>query len=529
LPLAEFVGPPERARLVASPVLDKQGDLRGVSTVQYAVPVRRYQEEEPPLETVGTQFSPLSAALLSAYSRDPDDLPCAISPHLVRCAGRDIPIWPARRLTLFELGSQPPETGTHSMLINWVGPVGSFPTYPLSALLNDDAATLKQRFAGKIVLVGSTAERFFTPMSGRSAPLKPGCVDQSAETSLSGTEIHANALNTMLTERYLRLVPRAVQLALVFVLAFVAGAAFQAWSEWVALALTGALLAGLYALAYGLARQDLWLPAVIPTAAMLGSAVVSAFWGFARVRHEVEELATEAEVREAVTETVVHDLKQPLAAIGALATVLRKRQQREASARPENVELLEHIQQQVDRAIGDIDDLLAATPAREIGLAPQRFDLVQLARDIAEVQRLKSSYHDVEVLADPAAIWVRADPRYMSRVFSNLVDNAIKYWPEGGTVQIQLRLDPPWAEARVMDHGLGISPEQRDRIFARFGRAVPEGMSIPGAGIGLFSVHRIVTAHHGEIGVQSEVGVGSTFVVRIPADRDEPQDPEGGC
>lgn len=414
------------------------------------------------------------------------------------------------------------------MLINWVGPVGSFPTYAFSSVLSADPADLRERYAGKVVLLGSLAERFFTPMTGRSAPPRPGCVDQSAETSLSGTEIHANALNTLLQERYLRLVPRPLQVVLIFVLAFVAAYAFQAWSEGAALALTGALLGSLLLSAYALARHDVWLPAALPATAALGSAVVSAFWEFARVRHEAEELAAEVEVREVVTETVVHDLKQPLAAIGALASGLRRRQQRTTGSSQENVEMLEHIQQQVDRAIGDIDDLLDATPAREIGLVRKRFDLVALVREISEIQAVRSSSHDVEVEAAAEPIWVDADRRHMSRVVSNLLDNAFKYWPEGGTVRVKLRLEPPWAEISVTDHGLGISPEQKERSFARFERSVPAGMNIPGAGLGLYSAHRIVHAHGGEVSVESQVGVGSTFTVRIPAAAADPEADDGG-
>jgi signal transduction histidine kinase len=292
--------------------------------------------------------------------------------------------------------------------------------------------------------------------------------------------------------------------------------------------LLGALLVALFAASYLLIRRDVWLPAVIPTTAALASAVVSALSGYARVRHTAEELATEAELRDVVTETIVHDLKQPLAAIGALASLLRSRQGRPAEATPDGLDLLERIQQQVDRAVGDIDDLLAASPTRQIGLIRRRFDLLELTREFAAFQSLRSLHHTVEVQTALERLWVNADARYISRVLNNLIDNAIKYWPEGGTVVVALDRVSPWAEIRVTDRGLGISPEQEKRIFARFGRAVPDGMDIPGAGIGLYSVHRIVAAHGGTIAVESEVGVGSTFIVRIPAEEEPASGPEGG-
>jgi signal transduction histidine kinase len=528
LPRLQFVGSGERARIVASPLVGRpHGVVRWVSTIQYEASAGTEAARAAHLYVRGTQLAPLALALLSVLRGAPTALPQERSPYLVECAGQLIPVWPAEKTALLEARATDREPGSHFMMINWVGPPRSFPTFSLTNVLRADAATMRGWFAGKIVLLGSTAESWLTPFvpPGRILPFPARL---SPESSMTGTEVHANALDTVLRRRFVRPVPRPAVIALIFLLAFAAAAAFQAWTEGRALVLLGGLLVALFTASYLLMRHDVWLPAVIPATAALTSAVVSALWGYARVRHTAEELATEVELRDVVTETIVHDLKQPLAVIGALASLLRSRQGRPAEATPDGFDLLEHIQQQVTRAVGDIDDLLAASPTRQIGLARQRFDLLELAREVAAVQSLKSPHHTVEVRTPLERLEVDADSRYISRALSNLVDNAIKYWPEGGAVVVALDRAGPWAEIRVVDRGLGISPEQEKRIFRRFGRAVPDGMGIPGTGIGLYSADRIVTAHGGTIAVVSEVGVGSTFIVRIPVEEGPASSPEGG-
>lgn len=515
-PLPEFCGAHAHARLIASPVLyNPHGVIRGVRMIQLGLPSNREKMATKPLELVGRNLSPLSLAMASVYLHQPCELPVAETPARVRCGQLVVPVYPAERLALLEALGRDPEAGSHAMVINWVGPAGSFPTYALTTVLQARPEELRRWFGGKIVLLGNSAERKYTPVSGRALDAKYPLVSQSGENTMSGTEIHANALNTLLQGRYLRLVAKPLIVALVFVVAFLAAAAFQAWRTSAALGLLGGLLLVVNVSAFWAAARDHWLPAVTLMSAAVLSAAVSAVWGYARVRHEAEELASAAELQEIVTETIVHDLKQPLSAIGALASLLRLRQ-KQAGATPEGLELLERIQQQVDRAIGDVDELLTTHPGHEVALQMQRCDLVSLLRELAEFQSQKSPSHRVAVQAGTEDAWVRGDLRRLTRVFNNLLDNAIKYWPEGGTVRVEIEAGKPWVEVRVIDQGLGISPEQKERIFARFGRAVPEGMTIPGTGLGLFSVYRIVTAHGGTITVDSNVGVGSTFVVRLP-------------
>ncbi|NJM10192.1 MAG: ATP-binding protein [Bdellovibrionaceae bacterium] len=104
----------------------------------------------------------------------------------------------------------------------------------------------------------------------------------------------------------------------------------------------------------------------------------------------------------------------------------------------------------------------------------------------------------------------------MGQVLSNLISNAIKYSPNGGTVRVELRAEGVDAVIKVSDEGIGISVDDQQRIFEPFRRTNLTKMSIPGVGLGLSVVRRIVFAHQGRIEVNSAPNAGATFTVRLP-------------
>jgi signal transduction histidine kinase len=115
------------------------------------------------------------------------------------------------------------------------------------------------------------------------------------------------------------------------------------------------------------------------------------------------------------------------------------------------------------------------------------------------------------------AVVVRGDGESLRRLFFILIDNAIKYTPEGGRVQVSLEALDAHATIRVTDSGIGISESDQPHIFDRFWRADKvRSRGVGGAGLGLSIARWIVDQHHGSLAVQSQPGKGSTFWVRIP-------------
>jgi signal transduction histidine kinase len=164
----------------------------------------------------------------------------------------------------------------------------------------------------------------------------------------------------------------------------------------------------------------------------------------------------------------------------------------------------------------DVAHLRAGRPL-ELRLAP--IDLAALVADCAEEVRPTSSSHVVKFEASAPTLTGKWDKARLERVIRNLLDNAIKYSPGGGEVVVrvacELDKNSTWAVLAVSDQGIGIPAPDLPRIFERFYRG-GNVANIGGTGIGLAGAKQIVVQHGGTISAESDVGVGTTFTVRLP-------------
>ena len=146
-------------------------------------------------------------------------------------------------------------------------------------------------------------------------------------------------------------------------------------------------------------------------------------------------------------------------------------------------------------------------------------DLSALVEDaVHEYQReADANGHRIEFAPHGTRLMVEGDREAIKRVTRNLLENAVKYSPQAVAVWVETAIDARTAVLRVRDEGLGIPLDEQSRIFEKFVRGeAAKSACIQGTGIGLSMVKEIVVAHHGHVDVQSEVGRGSTFVVRLP-------------
>ena len=148
----------------------------------------------------------------------------------------------------------------------------------------------------------------------------------------------------------------------------------------------------------------------------------------------------------------------------------------------------------------------------------ERQDLTGVLTEAAErIGPLAAANHDVEIAFGLESAPVLADRDRLLTIVTNLLDNAVKYSPEGGKVEVSLTARAGTAMVKVRDHGLGIAAADLPRLFTRFGRIVTAGNShIPGTGLGLYLAREVARMHGGDITVESEEGVGSTFVLVLP-------------
>ena len=160
-----------------------------------------------------------------------------------------------------------------------------------------------------------------------------------------------------------------------------------------------------------------------------------------------------------------------------------------------------------------------------LALELSRFDLGAARR----ARRGRAPGHDqpsTALVAEAASVEVVADRRRVEEVLTNLIENAIKYSPEGGEVRVRVAAEGRTALVEVVDQGIGISAEDQARVFDRFFRASGAGERLHrghhGLGLGLYIARELVQRHGGEMGVRSTAGAGSVFWFRLPLDGPEP-------
>jgi PAS domain S-box-containing protein len=235
-------------------------------------------------------------------------------------------------------------------------------------------------------------------------------------------------------------------------------------------------------------------------------------------RDLTEERALE-EIKADFVATVSHELRTPLAAIYGSAQTLRRT---DIELDPEiQVQLLGVIASESDRLGTIVNDLLVAgsLDADQLPLSVQRVDPAELAGSVIEAARTHLPEAIALQLKAPKSLGrVVADPIQLHQVLVNLVDNAIKYSPEGGEVAVSVANGDGLIRFSVIDKGLGIPPSEHRRIFEKFYRLDPDmTRGIGGTGLGLYICRELVRRMDGKIWVESALGKGSTFVVELPA------------
>ena len=247
-------------------------------------------------------------------------------------------------------------------------------------------------------------------------------------------------------------------------------------------------------------------------------AVVGRIFVLRDVTHETEV----ERQRSAFVATVSHELRAPLTVIQGYSETLLDDLSQDSWDPEAERDLVEIVRSSADTLGRLVENLLDAATL-EVGMLRLQTEPVRVER-IAErlVARRDglADHHDLRVEAAPGLPLALADPLRVEQVLTNLIDNAIKYSPDGGSVVV--RIDAGSREAELMvavhDRGLGLTAEQAERVFERFYRAGdPVGGSPRGVGLGLFLCKRLVEAQGGRIWVESALGAGSTFEFTLPA------------
>ncbi len=241
--------------------------------------------------------------------------------------------------------------------------------------------------------------------------------------------------------------------------------------------------------------------------------------GILAVVHDVTEQRHSDEMRREFVANVSHELRTPITNVRSYAETLVD----SAGELPPDTEkrFLNVILGESDRMTKIVQDLLALSrfDAGEMQFTMNTFDLVESAVSVYEAMRLDVEKHGIELqIALPGEpIRVYGDRARIEQVIINVMTNAVRYTPSGGTVTMELDRTEAMAEVRVRDTGIGIPEEDLPHIFDRFYRVdKARSRAMGGTGLGLSIAYEIVKRHEGQIRIESKVGEGTTVHICLP-------------
>ncbi|HET7771460.1 MAG TPA: ATP-binding protein [Chloroflexota bacterium] len=245
---------------------------------------------------------------------------------------------------------------------------------------------------------------------------------------------------------------------------------------------------------------------------------------------DVTERKTLEQEKQAFLNAITHDLRSPLTTMMGVASLLR----REVSRRPipqqrmiERLMLIDDAGRRMAGQLTELQDIARLRQGKALELERRAVDLIALVQGAAARHQATGHKHTISVVQtglDATALLGEWDESRLDRVLDNLIGNAVKFSPDGGTITLSLAREaanaesatPSLAVLRVSDEGMGIPRDDVSHVFDWFRRASNVAGKVAGTGIGLAAARQILELHGGTIDVESEEGVGSTFTLHLP-------------
>lgn len=400
--------------------------------------------------------------------------------------------------------------------IDWQGGPGTYPL--ISTKLVADHSLPEGTFKDKIVLVG----RALRSRVSEDYVLSPLSRAPGSTPLLEGA---AQSLATLIADRGIGRSPHWLNLALALALGVVTVNLALSLSPWrgilfVLLEIGLLWIAGWISLNYGGYWLDLAHPLLV---ACVGYYLVIPYrlvdeyrkrWHY---QEKTELMAQLEQLKSNFLSLVTHDLKTPIARIQGNAELVMNDALALTEKQRGSVNAIIHTTEELSKYVETVLDL-TRIESSEIPIQKTTKDINQAIQEVVESKLPLAEEKNIHLEVDLDPIFsFKFDAKLIRRVISNLVENAIKYSPEGGRILLTSREQDNWVHVSVVDQGIGIPEQEQEKVFAKFYRGQhPLTAAVKGTGLGLYLARYFVELHEGIIKLRSEVGKGSTFTVSLP-------------
>ena len=235
---------------------------------------------------------------------------------------------------------------------------------------------------------------------------------------------------------------------------------------------------------------------------------------------DITQLKELAQIRTELVSFVSHELRTPLTSIKGFVSAMLTDAKLNNEEHRSFIQIIDHECDRLRRMVADLLCMTRIDSGRALEMRWQRLDAGELVRHVAEAQRVYAPRHTLVIDVPDKPLVVEADQDKMEQILTNLVNNAIKYSPDGTTVTVRAAAEGDALCLLVADQGYGIEGEELDGLFQQYSRlGGATQRRIGGSGLGLYLTKHLVEAHGGTIEVASTPGKGSTFALRMPLRR----------
>ena len=238
--------------------------------------------------------------------------------------------------------------------------------------------------------------------------------------------------------------------------------------------------------------------------------------GIVTIIHDVTHERAVDRMKTEFISTAAHELRTPLTSIQGFSEIMLTR---DDITEEEKKRFLSYINKQsvsLTMIVGDLLDIARIESGRGFTLNKIPFDVSEIISQIVPYFQEHSPQHNFEIVLPSETVEIRADKQKMEQVLKNLIGNAVKYSPKGGSIRVTSTVSSDQCVITVEDSGIGMSAEQMEKIFDKFYRVDASNTAIEGTGLGMTIVKYIVEAHGGKIWVESELEKGTKVIFSIP-------------